>query len=169
MELVDVTDSKSVGGDTVWVRVPPPAPNHPGPCWAPGGLPSVVLCASTGFDAEPQRGVSERNRRNAALLVRRRPTTGTTSSRTSYRSQRRFLFQSKRHRSFTPSLLLSKSNPLRWASIWGLRLSLSSFVSNHPGPCWAPGGLPSVALCISTGFDAEPQRGVSKRPSRAWR
>jgi hypothetical protein len=26
MELVDVTDSKSVGGDTVWVRVPPLAP-----------------------------------------------------------------------------------------------------------------------------------------------
>ena len=26
MELVDVTDSKSVGGDIVWVRVPPPAP-----------------------------------------------------------------------------------------------------------------------------------------------
>ena len=25
--MVDVTDSKSVGGDTVWVRVPPPAPN----------------------------------------------------------------------------------------------------------------------------------------------
>ena len=24
--MVDVTDSKSVGGDTVWVRVPPPAP-----------------------------------------------------------------------------------------------------------------------------------------------
>ena len=28
MELVDVTDSKSVGGDIVWVRVPPPAPNR---------------------------------------------------------------------------------------------------------------------------------------------
>ena len=27
MELVDVTDSKSVGSDTVWVRVPPPAPS----------------------------------------------------------------------------------------------------------------------------------------------
>ena len=26
MELVDVTDSKSVGSDTVWVRVPLPAP-----------------------------------------------------------------------------------------------------------------------------------------------
>ena len=26
MELVDVTDSKSVGGNIVWVRVPPPAP-----------------------------------------------------------------------------------------------------------------------------------------------
>ena len=25
--MVDVTDSKSVGGDTVWVRVPPPAPS----------------------------------------------------------------------------------------------------------------------------------------------
>ena len=27
MELADVTDSKSVDGDIVWVRVPPPAPN----------------------------------------------------------------------------------------------------------------------------------------------
>ena len=26
--MVDVTDSKSVGGDTVWVRVPPPAPRQ---------------------------------------------------------------------------------------------------------------------------------------------
>ena len=28
MELADVTDSKSVGSDTVWVRVPPPAPKR---------------------------------------------------------------------------------------------------------------------------------------------
>lgn len=28
MELADVTDSKSVGSDTVWVRVPPPAPRR---------------------------------------------------------------------------------------------------------------------------------------------
>ena len=30
MELVDVADSKSAGGDTMWVRVPPPAPNKAG-------------------------------------------------------------------------------------------------------------------------------------------
>ena len=28
MELADVTDSKSVDGDIVWVRVPPPAPKE---------------------------------------------------------------------------------------------------------------------------------------------
>jgi len=43
--------------------------------------------------------------------------THTAPSRTSYRSRRHFLFQSKRRLSFTPSLLLSESNPLRWASI----------------------------------------------------
>ena len=32
--MVDVTDSKSVGGDTVWVRVPPPAPNIGTALWA---------------------------------------------------------------------------------------------------------------------------------------
>ena len=40
----------------------------------------------------------------------------TTSSRTSYRSRRLFLCKSPR--SFVPSLLLSKSTPLCWASIW---------------------------------------------------
>ena len=28
--MADVTDSKSVGSDTVWVRVPPPAPSKKG-------------------------------------------------------------------------------------------------------------------------------------------
>ena len=41
-----------------------------------------------------------------------------TSSRTLYRSRRRFLFQSKRHLSLTPSLLLSNCDPLRWARSW---------------------------------------------------
>lgn len=35
------------------------------------------------------------------------PAVSTTSSRTAYRSRRRFLLQSKRHRSFTPPLLVS--------------------------------------------------------------
>ena len=29
--MVDVTDSKSVSGDTVWVQVPPPAPKQYNP------------------------------------------------------------------------------------------------------------------------------------------
>ena len=39
-----------------------------------------------------------------------------STSRTSYRSRRLFILKS--HRSFTPSLLLSKSQPLRWVAIW---------------------------------------------------
>ena len=41
--MVDVTDSKSVGGDTVWVRVPPPAPEkgHPKGCPFSGAAPSA--------------------------------------------------------------------------------------------------------------------------------
>ena len=34
MELADVTDSKSVVGDNVWVRVPLPAPKNGSPCEA---------------------------------------------------------------------------------------------------------------------------------------
>ena len=64
MELVDVTDSKSVGSDTVWVRVPPPAPRRSKLC---------IACSD-------------------------------------------FFYKSQS--ALTPLLLLSKSNPLRWASIW---------------------------------------------------
>ena len=45
------------------------------------------------------------------------PTTGTTSSRTAYRSRRRFLFQSKRHLSLIPSFLLSDRDSLRWIPV----------------------------------------------------
>ena len=41
------------------------------------------------------------------------PATGTTSSRTAYRSRRRFIFQSKRHLSLIPSLILSAKSHAR--------------------------------------------------------
>ena len=37
MELADVTDSKSVGSNTVWVQLPPPAPNSRNPNLVPIG------------------------------------------------------------------------------------------------------------------------------------
>ncbi len=52
-----------------------------------------------------------RQSREAARPQAGNPVGRTTSSRTLYRSRRRFLFQSKRHLSLTPSLLLSKSKP----------------------------------------------------------
>ena len=69
MELVDVTDSKSVGSDTVWVRVPPPAPRRSKFCIACSDLfykserahtaapPLRIRPAALGFDsASPLRG-----------------------------------------------------------------------------------------------------------------
>ena len=35
--MVDVADSKSAGGDSVWVRVPPPAPDNDNPNPVPIG------------------------------------------------------------------------------------------------------------------------------------
>ena len=51
------------------------------------------------------------------------PVTRTTSPRTAYRSRRLFC---KSHRSFILSHRLSKSNPLRWVSIWFSFLRVSS-------------------------------------------
>ena len=46
------------------------------------------------------------------------PVGHTTSSQASYRLRRLFMLCVKSHLALTPLLLLSKSNPLRWASIW---------------------------------------------------
>ena len=54
------------------------------------------------------------------------PATGTTSPRTSYRSRRLFC---KSHLSLILSRLLSKSNPLRWASIWFFGADLNAAAS----------------------------------------
>ncbi len=56
--MVDVTDSKSVGGDTVWVRVPPPAPikrGHPFGCPLLIGAPSICFA-----NRPPAAGVIEK-------------------------------------------------------------------------------------------------------------
>ena len=39
--MVDVADSKSADGDIVWVRVPPPAPQHPNTLDAVGAKPTA--------------------------------------------------------------------------------------------------------------------------------
>ncbi len=46
------------------------------------------------------------------------PSVSTTSSQALYRLRRLFMLCIKSHLALTPLLLLSKSNPLRWASIW---------------------------------------------------
>ena len=58
------------------------------------------------------------NPRWPAAHGRSSPTTGTTSSQASYRLRRLFMLCIKSHLALTPLLLLSKSSPLRWASIW---------------------------------------------------
>ena len=46
------------------------------------------------------------------------PALSATSSQALYRLRRLFMLRIKSHLVLTPLLLLSKSNPLRWASIW---------------------------------------------------
>ena len=46
------------------------------------------------------------------------PVRVTTSSQASYRLRRLFMLCIKSHLALTPLLFLSKSSPLRWASIW---------------------------------------------------
>ena len=73
--MVDVTDSKSVGGDTVWVRVPPPAPRRsslrtarkrqaqkrlPFPHLCSVAPPSQIGSASLGSDLNIGKRASER-------------------------------------------------------------------------------------------------------------
>ncbi len=65
MELVDVTDSKSVGSDTVWVRVPPPAPCEAGALFELFYRKTTPLHAvpigMTGFSKSLDKGVLLKN------------------------------------------------------------------------------------------------------------
>ena len=96
----------------------------------------------------------------AAMRWGSSPHARTTSSRTSYRSRRRFFFQNNRHRSFTPSLLLSKLNSLRWASIWGFSFLQASyrsrrrfFVPNKRHRSFTPSLLLSKLNPLTLGFN----------------
>ena len=78
------------------------------------------------------------------------PSPAPASSRTSYRSRRRFFFQNNRHRSLTSSLLLSKLNPLRWASIWVFFCKVRStpFPATACGYCRKLRSLPCASFQI---------------------
>ena len=54
MELADVTDSKSVDGDIVWVRVPPPAPNgiNPNLFIVGDGFGFILFCEYPNFNSK---------------------------------------------------------------------------------------------------------------------
>ena len=104
-------------------------------------------------------------------------TVPSTSSRTTYRSRRRFLFQSKRRRSFTPSLLLSKPQPLCWVAVWvppcGRLLSQSSSTSFLPTQDKTRGATKVVPLVLGSvrpevgaGFWAAQNLGCHGRPRR---
>ena len=72
--MVDVTDSKSVGGDIVWVRVPPPAPKSGYPFRGGRFLHSVGL---EQVGTRPQAGA--KNIRWMFFRPRESPTTGKKS------------------------------------------------------------------------------------------
>ena len=89
---------------------------------------------------------------SAARRAGSSPATGTTSSRTSYRSRRRFLFQSKRRLSFTPSLLLSNCAPLRWARSWFPKCARVSILSTRPKTAVLDFSGIAVFSCSPNGF-----------------
>ena len=79
------------------------------------------------------------------------PPPAPASSRTAYRSRRRFFVPNKRHLSLTSSLLLSKLNPLRWASIWGFisrKVRSASFPATACGYCQKLRSLPCASSQI---------------------
>ena len=78
------------------------------------------------------------------------PSPAPASSRTSYRSRRRFFVPNKRHLSLTSSLLLSKLNPLRWASIWVFfcKVRSTSFPATACGYCRKLRSLPCASFQI---------------------
>ena len=164
MELVDVVDSKSTAGDSVPVRVRSPAPRRCGRHIVRSDFfikksllthsvaaPFRIEPASLGFDS-----VFFLKRKMSIILLR-------------------LFFKSQS--ALTPLLLLSKPNPLRWASI-GLFLTGSvSFVSINPSKSpiflgiwgiFCSYGMAQTGNCTKTAGDRlTPAPAGSVRSSRA--
>ena len=108
------------------------------------------------------------------------PASRTTSSRTSYRSRRRFLFQSKRRLSFTPSLLLSKSKPhgrfmprrqLRHSAVLGFDFVLESGIFSGKVSQKSRKPIRACGVFEQQGFESCPKApvGLSSTSSKTGR
>ena len=87
------------------------------------------------------------------------PVTGTSSSQAPYRLRRVFSFYSKTHRALILLLLASKSNPLRWASIW---FRVQAWELEHLSCCDVPH---RGKLCIAcSDFFQKPERAHASAP-----
>ena len=87
------------------------------------------------------------------------PVTGTSSSQAPYRLRRVFSFYSKTHRALILLLLASKSNPLRWASIW---FRVQAWELEHLSCCDVPH---RGKLCIAcSDFFQKPERAHAAAP-----
>ncbi len=104
-----------------WVRIPPPPPekqDRPSGrfCFFACGIRTHMSSPSgSGAQHRERVGTSAREAPPAALRI---PPPPPASPRTPYRSRRLFMLRRKSRLSLISSRLLSKPNPLCWASVW---------------------------------------------------
>ena len=99
-----------------------------------------------------------------ALCNPRRPaahgrSSPTASSQASYRLRRLFMLRIKSHLARTPLLLLSKSSPLRWASIW---LYHTPLPKQAAPPTWGRFSFITICSLNRAGANALPCHGLGE-------